>query len=204
MRPLGAVSAAVAMSSWESGRDRQREAVEATRKGMEAFRKGDVKGSIALFNEALELDPRQKPYLWQRGLSLYYADRLSEAAEQFRADVAVNPNDTEESIWCFLSEARESSPQEARSKFLEVSWSASLLPPPVPVASQPPVAARAVPKKCGPRPWRWLSLLPFPGRGGKGASFRCLLSLPCSSPLPVPSSHPLPTANGWAAMGTLL
>ncbi|EMS68134.1 hypothetical protein TRIUR3_26333 [Triticum urartu] len=44
--------------------------------------------------------------LWQRGLSLYYLDRFEEAAEQFRLDVAANPNDTEESIWCFLCEAQ--------------------------------------------------------------------------------------------------
>ena len=29
------------------------------------------------------------------GLSLYYADRFDEGAQQFRKDVAVNPNDTE-------------------------------------------------------------------------------------------------------------
>uniref|UniRef100_A0A0D9Y800 Uncharacterized protein n=1 Tax=Oryza glumipatula TaxID=40148 RepID=A0A0D9Y800_9ORYZ len=29
-----------------------------------------------------------------------------EGAEQFRLDVAANPNDTEESIWCFLCEAQ--------------------------------------------------------------------------------------------------
>lgn len=40
-----------------------------------------------------------RPYLWQRGLSLYYVGQYEEGAKQFRDDVAVNPNDTEESIW---------------------------------------------------------------------------------------------------------
>jgi len=58
--------------------------------------------------------------LWQRGLSLYYVNRFEEGATQFREDVAVNPNDTEESIWCFLCEAQLHGPEEARRRFLKV------------------------------------------------------------------------------------
>jgi tetratricopeptide (TPR) repeat protein len=75
--------------------DRQA-AILATRRGMQLFSKGDVRGSVVEFDKALELDPQQKPYLWQRGLSLYYLRRFEEGAKQFRDDVAVNPNDTEE------------------------------------------------------------------------------------------------------------
>ncbi|XP_042468217.1 uncharacterized protein LOC122051259 isoform X2 [Zingiber officinale] len=81
---------------------------------------GDVGGSLVEFDRAIELNPRQKAYLWQRGLSLYYANRFEEGAEQFRLDVAANPNDTEESIWCFLCEAQLYGPEEARKRFLEV------------------------------------------------------------------------------------
>ncbi|CAN1219755.1 hypothetical protein LINPERPRIM_LOCUS1690 [Linum perenne] len=88
------------------GGDRSREASLAVRRGMLLFRQGDVLGSVAEFDKAIELDPRQKAYMWQRGLSLYYLDRFEEGAEQFRIDVAMNPNDTEESIWCFLCEAQ--------------------------------------------------------------------------------------------------
>uniref|UniRef100_A0A0D9Y7Z4 Uncharacterized protein n=1 Tax=Oryza glumipatula TaxID=40148 RepID=A0A0D9Y7Z4_9ORYZ len=73
---------------------------------MQLFRQGDVASSVAEFDRAIELDQRQKQYLWQRGLSLYYMDRFEEGAEQFRLDVAANPNDTEETIWCFLCEAQ--------------------------------------------------------------------------------------------------
>lgn len=45
---------------------------------------------------------------------------FEEAAEQFRIDVAENPNDTEESIWCFLCEAQLYGVDEARQRFLEV------------------------------------------------------------------------------------
>lgn len=95
----------------------------AIRRGMLLFRQGDVLGSLVEFDKAIELDTRQKAYLWQRGLSLYYVDRFEEGAEQFRIDVAQNPNDTEESIWCFLCEAQLYGVDEARKRFLEVSYS---------------------------------------------------------------------------------
>ncbi|XAR49166.1 hypothetical protein NMG60_11032262 [Bertholletia excelsa] len=87
---------------------------------MMLFRQGDVSGSMVEFDKAIELDPRQKAYLWQRGLSLYYLDRFEEGAQQFRLDVAQNPNDTEESIWCFLCEAQLYGVDGARRQFLEV------------------------------------------------------------------------------------
>ncbi|CAI0551496.1 unnamed protein product [Linum tenue] len=107
---------------WDAitGGDKAREAVLAVRRGMLLFRQGDVVGSLAEFDKAIELDPRQKAYMWQRGLSLYYLDRFEEGAEQFRLDVAMNPNDTEESIWCFLCEAQLFGVHEARKQFLEV------------------------------------------------------------------------------------
>lgn len=92
----------------------------AIRRGMLLFRQGDVLGSLVEFDKAIELDTRQKAYLWQRGLSLYYVDRFEEGADQFRIDVAQNPNDTEESIWCFLCEAQLYGVDEARKRFLEV------------------------------------------------------------------------------------
>ncbi|XP_043815272.1 uncharacterized protein LOC110620122 isoform X4 [Manihot esculenta] len=107
---------------WDAltGGNNAREAIVAIRRGMVLFRQGDVLGSLAEFDKAIELDPRQKAYLWQRGLSLYYLDRFEEGAEQFRLDVAQNPNDTEESIWCFLCEAQLYGVDEARKRFLEV------------------------------------------------------------------------------------
>ncbi|KAA0048042.1 hypothetical protein IC582_011557 [Cucumis melo] len=107
---------------WDAltGGNNPRDAVAAIRRGMLLFRQGDVLESLAEFDKAIELDPRQKAYLWQRGLSLYYLDRFEEGAEQFRLDVAQNPNDTEESIWCFLCEAQLYGVDEARRRFLEV------------------------------------------------------------------------------------
>lgn len=63
------------------------------------FRGNRVEESIEDFDAALSASPSMRPYLWQRGLSLYYVGQYEEGAKQFRDDVAVNPNDTEESIW---------------------------------------------------------------------------------------------------------
>jgi len=54
--------------------------------------------------------------------------RFEEGAEQFRFDVAQNPNDTEESIWCFLCEAPLYGVDEARKRFLEASSCFYFLP----------------------------------------------------------------------------
>ena len=69
---------------------------------MAAFAANRVEESIEKYDKIIAEQPAAKPYLWQRGLSLYYADRYADGAEQFAADVAVNPNDTEEQIWHLL------------------------------------------------------------------------------------------------------
>lgn len=76
--------------------------------GMQAFRQGQIEDSIRLFDaaDAQVGDGSLHPFLWQRGLSLYYAGRFDEASQQFRADVAVNPSDTEEIVWDIASQLR--------------------------------------------------------------------------------------------------
>ncbi|EFN56395.1 hypothetical protein CHLNCDRAFT_22249 [Chlorella variabilis] len=91
------------------------------RTGMTKFRENNVEGSVADFDAAMAAGPSIRPYLWQRGLSLYYLRQFEEGAKQFRDDVAVNPNDTEESIWAFLCEAQLLGPDQARQQFLEAT-----------------------------------------------------------------------------------
>jgi tetratricopeptide (TPR) repeat protein len=74
--------------------------------GMSAFASNKVEESVAIYDSIIQDDPRRKPFLWQRGLSLYYAERYQDGAEQFKTDVAVNPNDTEEQIWHLLCLAK--------------------------------------------------------------------------------------------------
>jgi len=90
-------------------------------RGMQLFRAGKVEDSVSAFDSALALAPEQRPYLWQRGLSLYYTEDFEAGAAQFRADVAVNPADVEESLWFFLCIAKLEGAEEARSRMLRVA-----------------------------------------------------------------------------------
>ena len=95
-------------------------AAASTRDGMAAFSAGKVEQSIDIFDEIIAEKPTAAPYLWQRGLSLYYAERFKEGAAQFATDVSVNPNDTEEAIWNFLCVARIDGFDSARKSMLRV------------------------------------------------------------------------------------
>jgi hypothetical protein len=84
---------------------------------MNEFRAGKVAESIRLFDEAEALQgPTLTPYLWQRGLSYYYANEFEAASRQFRIDVRVNPSDVEEIVWDIASQLRRNqqigSPQQ--------------------------------------------------------------------------------------------
>ena len=78
------------------------EAANPVKQGMAAFAEDRITDAIALYDSVIAENPAYKPYLWQRGLALYYADRFADGADQFATDVAVNPNDTEEQIWHLL------------------------------------------------------------------------------------------------------
>ncbi len=66
------------------------------------FRSGKIEESIKDFDTCVELDPDSKPYLWQRGIALYYAKNYEAGREQFDVHRGVNPNDVENAFWHFL------------------------------------------------------------------------------------------------------
>jgi hypothetical protein len=80
--------------------------------GMEAFRAGQLTESIQLFDQAAAVQPSLQPFLWQRGISLYYADAFSAASHQFQNDVTVNPLDVEEIVWDIACQLRLRSQQQ--------------------------------------------------------------------------------------------
>jgi len=88
--------------------------------GSVKFQQLDTREALKYFDIAYDKTPELRPYMWQRGLSLYYADRFEEGAEQFRLDTSVNPYDTEEAIWAFMCEARIKGADAAREDFVEV------------------------------------------------------------------------------------
>ncbi|KAL3764489.1 hypothetical protein ACHAW5_004752 [Stephanodiscus triporus] len=89
----GPPSSSSSLSSSSSPRDLVRE-------GMRSFRDLDVESSMYYFDAAISASSGGlAPYLWQRGISCYYLNRYSDGHEQFRLDVAANPNDVEEIAW---------------------------------------------------------------------------------------------------------
>ncbi|MEH1937794.1 MAG: hypothetical protein V7L14_29625 [Nostoc sp.] len=90
------------------------------RRGMVNFQLGKIDASIQDFDIAEQLDVRIKPYLWQRGLSYYYAERFAEGAEQFEIDLTVNAQDVEETVWRYLCIARSLGVEEAQKSLLTV------------------------------------------------------------------------------------
>jgi tetratricopeptide (TPR) repeat protein len=93
-------------NSGGGAKSRPYRAQELVRQGMEVFRQGKINESIDFFDQAATNRPSIIPYLWQRGLSYYYADRFQEAAQQFQTDVKVNPLDVEEIVWDIASQWR--------------------------------------------------------------------------------------------------
>jgi tetratricopeptide (TPR) repeat protein len=90
------------------------------RRGMVYFKLARIDESIQDFDFALKLDRSLTPYLWQRGLSYYYAQRFLEGANQFEIDLTVNYQDVEETLWRYLCIARMKGVAEARSSLLTV------------------------------------------------------------------------------------
>src|SRR3990172_3438692 len=90
------------------------------RRGMASFQLGDIAGSIDDFDRAEQLNPALTPYLWQRGIAYYYAERFEDGAQQFEADLSVNKHDVEETVWRYLCQAQFQGAPAARVALLPV------------------------------------------------------------------------------------
>jgi hypothetical protein len=84
------------------------------------FEKGRIAESVAAFDDLARVAPREAPYLWQRGIALYYAGRYRDCRAQFESHRTVNSDDVENAAWHFLCVARGESPKAARSALLPV------------------------------------------------------------------------------------
>jgi lipoprotein NlpI len=89
-------------------------------RGMASFQLGDIAASIDDFDRAEQLNPALTPYLWQRGIAYYYAERYEDGARQFEADLAVNGHDVEETVWRYLCQAQVQGARAAREALLPV------------------------------------------------------------------------------------
>jgi lipoprotein NlpI len=89
-------------------------------RGMTYFKLGHIAEAIADFDRAEHLNPALTPYLWQRGLAYYYAERFADGANQFEVDLTVNKHDVEETVWRYLCQAQLQGAQAARVSLLPV------------------------------------------------------------------------------------
>jgi lipoprotein NlpI len=84
------------------------------------FEAGRFAESAALFDRVVAEVPDRAPYLWQRGIALYYAGRYTDCRRQFESHRTVNPDDVENAAWHFLCVARAESAAAARAALLPV------------------------------------------------------------------------------------
>lgn len=89
-------------------------------RGMASFKLGNVQTAIDDFDRAERLNPALTPYLWQRGIAYYYAERFEDGVIQFETDLRVNPHDVEETVWRYLCQAQIQGTQAARAALLPV------------------------------------------------------------------------------------
>jgi lipoprotein NlpI len=90
------------------------------RRGEEHFKLALIDQSLQDFDKFLELRPDARPGHWQRGISLYYANKFKEGAEQFKAGDKVFANDVENAVWHYLCNARVVGPETARQALLRI------------------------------------------------------------------------------------
>ena len=98
----------------------QSPAQQALGRGIAHFQAGRIAESVEEFDAVARLAPGQAPYLWQRGIALYYASRYRDCREQFESHRTVNPDDVENAAWHFLCVAKAESPERARAALLPV------------------------------------------------------------------------------------
>lgn len=84
------------------------------------FKASHFKESVADFDRVLQISPEQAPHHWQRGISLYYADRFTDGRRQFELHQTVNPNDVENAVWHFLCMVRAEGVTNARKAMIAV------------------------------------------------------------------------------------
>ncbi len=101
------------------------------RRGMAHFKLGQIEAAIQDFDQAEHLDRRLTPYLWQRGLAYYYAQRFEDGVRQFEVDLTVNGQDVEETVWRYLCMAQSRGVMVAREALLPAGADPRSFMPPI-------------------------------------------------------------------------
>ncbi|WP_051945581.1 hypothetical protein [Verrucomicrobium sp. BvORR106] len=88
--------------------------------GVALFFAGKAKESVEAFDQAIKLQPRIAPQLWQRGLAQYYAEDYTGGRKQFELHQTVNPNDVENAAWHFICVAKKDGAEAARKVLIPI------------------------------------------------------------------------------------
>lgn len=88
--------------------------------GVKSFFDAKPKESVAAFDKLIALEPATAPDLWQRGLSLYYAEDYKEGRKQFELHQTVNSNDVENAAWHFICVAKLDGLEAARKAHIPI------------------------------------------------------------------------------------
>ena len=89
--------------------------------GEASFMMGNMEKAIVYFDRLIDLTPRIKPQLWQRGLALYYAKKYEQGKEQFESHQNYNSEDVENAVWHLLCHSRLVDLEEARKSFIPIT-----------------------------------------------------------------------------------
>lgn len=90
------------------------------RRGEEHFKRAEIDQSLNDFDKFLQLRPDARPGHWQRGISLYYARKFQEGAEQFQAGEKVFADDVENAVWHYLCNVHVRGAEKARQSLLKI------------------------------------------------------------------------------------
>ncbi|WP_050030545.1 hypothetical protein [Verrucomicrobium sp. BvORR034] len=88
--------------------------------GVALFFAGKAKESVEAFDQAIKLQPKIAPQLWQRGLAQYYAEDYAGGRKQFELHQTVNPNDVENAAWHFICVAKKDGAEAARKVLIPI------------------------------------------------------------------------------------
>jgi lipoprotein NlpI len=80
-----------------------------------AFAQGRLADAVAGFDALATLVPSVAPYLWERGVALYFLGQYDQCAAQFASYHAIDAHDLENASWLFLCRARAASIDQARA-----------------------------------------------------------------------------------------
>ena len=102
------------------GEDAPQDAQTSFEKAIALFFEAKPKESVAAFDQGIKQQPAAAPYLWQRGLALYYAGDFAGGRKQFELHQTVNPHDVENAAWHFICVAKGSTVEEARKDLIPI------------------------------------------------------------------------------------